>query len=745
MNRFLPNEPRGSALVPVEQNQSPVPWSEQNADQGAQGLTLQGFLNAIYRWRWLFLAIVLGTIIAAAAWASLQTPLYRATATLELNPAPSRVVQTGDTNINEPTMWDRDFLALQLGLINSRNVAERVARGLNLGQNETFLGREPPSDNATEAAIGRLRGGLSASGTDSDRLVSVSFVHPNPAVAARVANKFAEEAIQSNFDRALGATARSRQFIQGRLEATRRELEKSERELIDYARKANIINVVSSESPTSGDSAGGTLVASNMVALNQQLADATNARIEAQQRYNQAAAAAQAARASDSTVQSLQQQRAQLQAEYDQRLTTFKPDYPEMQSLRARIEGLDRQIGASGSRASSAVVGTLRADMIAAQNRERALQGQLNQLKSQFLDLNDRGVQYTILRRSVDANRSMYNALLEQMGVENSSATRTSSIAVLDEAQTPGGPYFPNVPLTLMIGLLGGLALGSAGALAADRFYDTLNTPDDMKDLGLAILGVIPAAPKGNSLDDLIADQGSAISEAYHSTRASLQFASAGGQPKSIVFTSARAAEGKTSTTIAIAADFVSIGSRVVVVDADLRKPSLRGDSPGLSGVLAGASTIEDSLIAMEHPRLFLLPAGRIPPNPTALLTGHAINDLIRSLERRFDVVIIDGPPVLGFADAPLLASVAQATVLLVESRATPRTMAHNSIVRLQDAGGNIIGGIMNKFDPKAAGFNYAYSGYGYEYKYGDKASPKRSLIAPGAPPSVAQDTGDPA
>lgn len=733
--RFLPGEQRGNDLTFVEQPQAPTEWPEQQWEEGTSSLTLTGFLNSLYRWRWLFLAVVLASVVAAAAWASLQTPLYKATATLELNPAPARVVQTEETDVTEPTQSDRDFLALQLGLIQSRNIAERVARELNLGRDERFFGGEVPSGEAVDAAVGPLMRGFSASRTASDRIMEVSYVHPDPQIAAKIANGFAEQAIESNFDRALGATARSRQFLQSRLEATRRDLEQSERALIDYARKANIINVVSSEDPTSGDSAGGTLVASNMVALNEQLADATNARIVAQQRYNQAAAAAQAARASDSTVQSLQQQRAQLQAEYDQNLQTFKPDFPEMQALRARIEGLDRQIAASGSRASSAAVSTLRAEMVAAQNRERALQARLNQLKSQFLDLNDRGVQYTILKRSVDANRSMYNALLEQLGAENSSATRTSSIAVVDKAEPPDAPFSPNIPRTMTLALLFGLVLGSAGVIGADRYYDTINTPDDVKDLGLALLGVIPAAHKQESLDDLIADPQSAVAEAFHSARASLQFASAGGSPKSILFTSARAAEGKTSTTIAIAADFLSIGKRVVVVDTDLRKPSLSGESPGVSGVLAGASSLDQSLLTTANPRLFLLPAGRIPPNPTALLTGSLIAELLHSLERRFDVVIIDGPPVLGYADAPLLAAVAQATVVVVEARATSRSMLQNAVARLQTTGGTVVGAILNKFDRKAAGFGYGYSTYGYDYKYGGEA-PKRQLIAPESTPT---------
>lgn len=736
--RFLPD--RRNALVKTDQESQALAVPDGYVyGPAAGGLDLATYLGILYRWRWLFLAILAATVIAAGAWASLQTPLYRATATLELNPAPTRVVQTDDEQSPERVQADRDFLALQLGLIQSRYVAERVARALDLGSDEAFLGRAPePGDDA--AVVGPLIDGFSATGTASDRIMQLAFVHPDPEVAARVTNAFAEQAIESNFERAYAATARSRQFLQKRLEATRRDLEKSERALIDYARQAKIINVVSGDNPTSGDSAGGTLVASNLVALNQQLADAQNARIVAQQRYAQAAAAAQAAQASDATVQALRQQRAQLQAQYQEKSETFLPDYPEMVSLRARIDGLDKQIAASGSQAASAVQNSLRAEMIAAHNRERALQARISQLEAQFLDLNDRGVRYTILKRSVDANRSMYNALLEQLGVENSSATRTSSIAVVDSAQPPAAPFSPNLPRTLILALLGGLVLGSAGALGADRFYDRINTPADAKRLNVPLLGIIPLAGKDEVLDELIADPRSPIAEAYHSTRAALQYAIAGGTPGSILFTSPTPGEGKTSSTIAIAADLVSVGQRVVVVDADLRKPALRGDSAGLSGVLAGKTSLERALLPTDSPRLWLLPAGRLPPNPTALLTGRALADLIAALEQRFDTVLIDGPPVMGYADAPLLAAVTEATVMVLESRKTSRGQALDSLLRLQATGGAPIGTILNKYDRKAHGFGY--SGYGYyDFDYGG-SKPKRTLIAPPVTASAEPDAG---
>jgi capsular exopolysaccharide synthesis family protein len=736
--RFLPDRQGGTEVAPVGgYSQELEPYERGYEDPAPPRGGLGVFLQILIRWRWLFLAIVAATLAATTVWTVLQTPLYRATATMELNPAPVRVVQTTDTE--EPRQSDRDYLALQIGLVKSRSVAERVARSLNLGRDERFLGHVAAPNAGPDAAVGQLMDGFSAAGTASDRIMRISFVHSDPAIAARVVNAFGEQAIESTFERSTAATARSRAFLQQRLEATRRELERSERELIQYARQANIVNLVTEKGAQSGDSAGGTLVASNLVALNEQLADAQNARIVAQQRYAQAEASANSAAAVDGTAQALRQQRAQLQGEYDQKLERFLPGYPEMVSIRQRIESLDREIANATGRTSSAVTGTLRADYVAAQNRERALQARINELQSRLLDLNDRGVQYTILRRAVDAHRTMYNSLLARLGEESSSATRTSSIALVDQAEIPGAPFSPNIPRTLLLGLLGGLVLGSAGAIGAERMYDTINLPEDVRDrLRLPVLGVIPIVPPGQQVDEVIANSRSPVSEAYHSVRAALQFLSPRGAHRSILFTSPRAEEGKTTSTIAIASDFISIGKRVVVIDADLRKPSLRGADPtmGLSTVLTGAHGVEEALTHTETQGLVLLSAGPTPPDPTVLLASNQMVELVRDLERRFDIVLIDGPPVLGLADAPLLSSIAEATVMIFASGQTRRSVALNAIERLAAAGAVVVGAILTKFDARTYGYGYGYGGYSYEYEYSG-TSRQRALIGPSTSPPV--------
>lgn len=720
----------GEIDAPRGSRQELEQWESPAYQERAGLLDIPSLFNTIVRHRWVFLGIVFGCLIAAVAWIATQTPLYRASATLELNPSTTRVVDIGD-GAQEAVQPDRDFLALQIGLLQSRSLAERVARTLNLGSNEAFLG-DDAEPTEPRAVAGILMENFSASGTTSDRIVQISYVHANPNVAAQVVNAYANEAVEATFERALESTARSRAFLQRQLETTKQELESSERELIAYARQANIVNVVSAEGAASGDSAGGTLVASNLVALNEQLADAQNARIEAQQRAAQGAATANAAAVADSTVQTLQQQRAQAQAEYDQNLERYLPDHPIMIALRARIDGLQNQVAQATRRTASSVSGSLRADAIAAQNRERALEVRIRQLESELLDLNDRGVQYTILRRAVEANRSLYNALLAKLGEENTAGTRSTTIAPIDSAQAPGAPFSPNTPRTLILALLGGIMLGTGAALGLERWRDTINTPEDIREaLGLSAVGVIPKLSSNQKIDDEIRDPRSPVAEAYHSTRATLQSVSnTDGMPRSIVFTSARASEGKTTSVIALAADFISIGKRVVVVDADLRNSSIKGIAKdgGLTAVLSDRSSLSQEVAATDTPGLYLLHAGNPPLDPTVLLSSPAFRAVIRSLEQEFDIVIVDGPPVLGLADAPLIASCVEATILVVEAGKTRRASAANAINRLITGGAYVAGAILTKFNAKTEG--YGYGDYGYSYKY-EITAEKRSLIGP--------------
>jgi capsular exopolysaccharide synthesis family protein len=695
-------------------------------------LKILNVLRIIVRHRWLFLAVLAACVILGALRAYMTTPLYRATATLELNSAPQKVVQTN--NQSERPIYDDDFLALQVGLIKSRAIAERVARTLNLGSNEKFLGAKMAGTVGEKAAVSRLMGGFSAAGTASDRLLRIDYVHPDPQVAAQVINGYATGFIEGNIERQFQTTAFTRKYLEQRLAATRAKLEKSEADLMAYSRQANILNIVSNdpEGASSSDAAGTSLVASNLMALNQQLGVAQNARIVAQQKYQQAAGAVGAARASNPVVQSLQQQRAILQANYDKELQTMREDHPTMIALRSQINALTSQMSQAAAQSTSSTAGTLRSDYLAAVNAERMLEGKIRQLEQSVMNLGDRSIKYNILKRDVEANRNLYNSLLQRLKEEDTSATKDSNVAIVDLAEVPGAPFVPNTPRTLILSLLAGLVLGSLAAIGQDYIEDTINTPEDVTNrLDLPVLGVIPLMKKGENVDELLGDPSSILSEAFYSVRTALQFSTAEGLPKSLFITSSRAGEGKTSSALALATNLAMTGINVLLIDADLRNPSLLPETRekvGLAGLLTRQGDAHSAIMLTEIMNLSLLPAGPSTPNPATLLAGTGLRDLIEQMGHRFDVIVVDGPPVLGLADAPLISSVCDATILIIEAGKTRRTVAANSIARLRMAGANVTGGILNKYKDEAFGYGTDY-GYGYggsAYAYGQESKLER-------------------
>jgi capsular exopolysaccharide synthesis family protein len=431
------------------------------------------------------------------------------------------------------------------------------------------------------------------------------------------------------------------------------------------------------------------------------------------------------------TVQTLTSQRAQLQAQYQQKLGLFQPDYPEMVQLRAQIQSLTNAISQVGRNVSA----SLRSELAAAQARENALSSRVEQLKAGLLNLRQRSIQYTILQREVDTNRSLYDALLQryrEVGVAG--GVGQNIISIVDRASVPTAPFKPNLPLNIVIGLFAGMVLGFGLAFALEWMDDTIKTPDDLTTkLGLAPLGVIPVAPKHHGPIDSLEDARSQISEAYQSVRTALQFSTEHGVPKSLVLTSTRAGEGKSTSALSIARSIATLNAKVLLIDGDLRKPTFRGPSSqaaGLSSLLAGSDEIESCIHPTNFENLFLLPAGRIPPNPAELLAHDRLSRILEQLKSMFDYIVIDGPPVLGLADAPLLASHCEGVMMVFEAGSIRRIAALSALRRLRSAEANLMGGILTKFSATRSGYGYGY-GYGYgddAYSYREGEKPKKQI-----------------
>jgi capsular exopolysaccharide synthesis family protein len=697
-------------------------------------------INEIWRivtkWWWLITGIAIACLLAAIVISLMITPQYRSRATIEVNPEGVQVVGKEMGEVQPTQLNTREFLNTQVGLLKSRSLAERVARSTNVANDPTMFDQEQPRQARESDAAKMVQGSVTIAPERDSSLIAITIVGPNPELTAKLANAYANNFIQSNMERRYEATSYARNFLQQRIAAVKTRLEQSERQLVAYAKAQGILTLAVDTGGSGSVRQEQSIDAATLIQTNNALAQAKSDRIAAEQRFRQGSGAqSRAAAISDPTVQALGQQRAQLEAQYQQKLALFKPEFPEMVQLRSQIDSLDKEIARQRSNVSGSASGSLQAEYQAALARENALQAKVNEGKAGLMALRERSIQYTILQREVDTNRSLYDALLQrfkEVGVAG--GVGANVVSVVDVAETPNAPFKPNLPLNIMIGLFAGLLLGLGTAFSIEWIDDTVKTPDDVTaKLGLASLGVIPGVGKGLAVREQLEDPRSQVSEAYQSVRTALQFSTDHGVPRSLLVTSTRASEGKSSTALALAQTLASLGASVLLIDADLRKPTFRGPSStsqGLSSLLAGSDKVADCVHPTQMERLFLLPSGPIPPNPAELLATGRFREILEEALTRFDHVIIDSPPVLGLADAPMLASITEGTLMVIEAGAIRRAAALNAVNRLRASEARLMGAVLTKFNALKVGYGYGY-GYGYgedAYAYREGDSPKKQI-----------------
>jgi len=715
-------------LAPYAPGQAQALPPGQRTYSAASILDLPTFLRIVHHWRWLILGLVAIGLAAGTIMTLLTTPVYRASVTLEVNP-PTVEVTSDQSKEQDAYQNPYDIVATQVGLLTSKAVAERTAQELNLGNNPDFVPQTGDASVRLRSAASKVQAGLKADVPREGQLIKYSFDSTSAPLAGTVANGIAESFINSSLQRRYEASAFARKFLERQIAKTRGDLEKSERSLVAYAQAQGIINTSTASDGKVGSTDAGSPQSESLMALNRALAEATARRVAAEGAYRGALASGPTTEVTAST-QALRQQRATLQADYQQKRQFMKPDHPDMLSLQAQIAELDKQIGNESSQMSASRNNTLLQEYRGASSAESALRGQVAGLKGQVLDLRGRSIQYNILQREVDTNRSLYDALLQrykEIGVAG--GVGASPVSIVDRADTPAFPYKPKLLLNLLFGLAGGLLAGIGAAVGLEFLNDTIKTREDVRSkLGLACLGAVPKTSAKEAFVEDLKNPASVVSEAYSAIVAALRFSTETGMPKVLLVTSTQPSEGKSSTALALAQNFARRERRVLLIDSDLRKPAFKAasDKVGLTKLLTNDERIEGHIVETQHDNLKLLPSGPIPPNPADLLSTGRIRAILNEAADMFDVVVVDAPPTLGLADVPLLASAAGHVMFVVESGRTRTRAAIEALNRIEATGAHIVGATLTKSSDSGAG--YGYKRYGYGYGYG-KLDAKRTEI----------------
>jgi len=704
-------------------------FSEQ--DQGFNPVRL---LFYVVHYRWLIAIMAAAGLVAGVVVTMMQTPKYKATTQLEVLVPSAKVFQ--DIEVVSENSDVRAFLTAREKL-KSRALAQRVVFQLGLSEKPDFLfptpsfsvsnlfyrafgiSKSPSIEEKTpeqrEAiAIGRVLDDLTVDLVTNTSLLSITFVDQKPKYASDIANQVAQSFIDQRLDQTSETSDLARQFIQEQVLQVKQKLQKSEEELVAYAKDAGIT--------VTGDDKS--LIGSNIEALNTALATAIQERLDAGRVVDQidkGRGASLGPVLESEGLQKLSEKLADLTSQYQQKLGILKPGFPEMQQLQSQIKELQRVY----NNGVLAITDSLRLKYQEAQNKEADLRGKLAEMEKQQVVFNDKNIKYTILKREVDSNRSQYDSLIAKLNeVGVSSELKTQSAAIVDFATLPDRPYSPRLSINLAIALALFMAISASIIYIIELLNNTFTNPEQIeKELGLAMLGILPQVDD-REFAASIADQKSGLSEAYRSLRTSLQFSGAEGAPRSLLVTSSEPAEGKSTTAFKLGQDFAALGAKVLLVDGDLRKPNLHrlfglDNTIGLSNLLTNTVRKEDLVSVFrptKYPNVTVLTSGTIPPNPADLLSSPRMALIVTNLSKRYDLVIVDAPPVVGLSDAPILSRLAEGTLMVISTNQVTRKSAKTALKRLRAAGANVVGAAMSKFAVNKFDYNYAYKYMNYQY-----------------------------
>jgi polysaccharide biosynthesis transport protein len=723
---------------------------------------LYDYLLILRKHQWLVLSFMLAVVTIVSIATFRMRPVYVATARIEIGRENTSVLPFQGADSYEYMLDMENNIETQSKILTSETLALQTIRTSGLGGDDSSeavaIGslanqRRPPE-------LGAFLGSLSVKRVPNSSLMDITFEATSPELAAQVVNAHIKNFIDQNRRSRYEATTSATAWLTDQLDELRVKMKNSEDARLDYERKNQIWELDDKQNITT----------QRLAEISRQLIEAQGERMKKQALYEFARAgdADVVPQIRDSpSVQEMIRKRSEVSVQFADAMNQYGPNFPRVVRLQAQLKELDQNL----EREKKSVVAQLESDYHEAQQREELLARTLDQQKVEANAMSERMVQYNILKRDAEANKTLYDGLLTKLKEAGiSSALQSSNIRVVDPAMIPSYPSRPaktrNVALAFLVGLVGGIGL----ALLREYMDNTVKTPDDIETLArLPSLAVVPAfsdsnsgeAPRsskflsglsGNGHDkriELVAQHlpKSQMSEAFRALRTALLLSQPDRPPQVILVTSALPREGKTTAAANLAVTLAQLGDRTLLIDGDLRKPGVgrllnlgSGKYAGLSSYLAGVSSLD--LVTVQHPaipNLSAIPTGPLPPNPADLLASHKLADAVTELRRKFKFVVIDSPPIMAATDAVILSVQTDGVLLVVRSGETPKEAFTRTRDLLTSVKCRLLGVVLNAVDSSAPDYYYSYRYYPYSYGYG----PNETHDAPPNGESASHVEGD--
>ena len=714
---------------------------------------LREYLRVLIKRRFVVVSCVVVIFLLVLLATLRMTPIYDAFGSIAINKPDLSLLNFKDSN-SGGEYYEQADIDTEVKILRSDLLALQVIKQLNLEKRPEYGGKgDLPAPNAlavttdnlemnsprTSALLGGFKGSLRVTNLPNTRIIEIHYSSPNKELAASIVNTLVSTYIEQNFKTKFESTMQASDWLSKQLADLQMKVETSQEKLVKYQKEHEILGIDEKQNITTA----------KLDELNKELTEAESDRMGKESLYRLTqtgdpdAIASATNGFSNSTpgggglLDNLRAKHADLKIQIAELSTQFGPSYPKVLQLNNQLKETDLQIQAEIRK----IAVKLRSDYMAAQEHESMLREAMDKQKQEANKLNESAIEYSLLKRDYETNRQLYEGLLEKLKEAGVTAgLRSNNIKVVDAARVPTYPSEPNIPRNLAFALLLGLTSGVGLAFLLENLDNTVRTPEQAQLIAsLPALGMIPLGSKkteeatrrlsvaaSKEAVELVTQSRpqSQMAESYRALRTSLLLSSLGAPPRVVLVTSAMPQEGKTTTSINTAIVLAQKGVRVLLIDADLRRPGIHkalgmGPRSGLSNVLTGSADLQTCITRSPLiPSLYVLPAGTPPPNPAELLASANMRELIERLRGEYDHVVIDTPPTLSVTDAVVLSISADAVVLVIRSAKTTKQALRRSRELLTRVNAKVTGVLLNAVDLNSPDYYYYYE---YQGKYGGR------------------------
>ena len=750
----------GNSMIVRENSQNNLPSTEvrELVPEFQDEIDLRDYLDVLMRRKTAVLSVSVIVFILVALYTFLATPQFKAKGTIKASAQSSTVTKFDSLDSN--VLQTREFQQTQVNLLQSNQLANRVIDKLDLSNNVIFNPRVAGGQAADEQSgslfasiknsirsdqgqdqlsvlnedaqnqllaygvLSAFKQRFKVAPVKNSELIEITFESRDPILTASVTNAAMDQFIQMHMDNNLDASKTASLFLDKQIRGAQIKLEESELQLNEFAKKIGIFSLNPEHN----------LVIKQLEEVNNALAKVTSDRISKEAMYKQNMLLDEKSLeqvVNNQLIQNMKSQYSTLEAEYKDLSIAFKPGFPKMQQLKARMDEISSRI----NQEQQEIINSIKNTYETAVKTEQYLIASAEAQQKKALDLGEKTTQYKILEREVETNKSIYQSLLQRSKeIEATVGAAVTNIQIIDRATPPLFPFKPQVAKNLLLGLVLGLMLGIGTAFTLEAFDNTIKNPDELADrFHIPVLGLIPYDKE--ALDDrkkmamrFYTDPRSPVAEAFRTTMTSVRLSAADRPPKTILLTSILPGAGKSSLASNAAFSYLADEDRVLIIDVDLRKPSLHKifstsrKRMGLSSALSGMAKFDDVITNSEFPGLDFITSGPIPPNPAELLSSKRMREILAMASERYDRVILDGPPYQGFAEILVLSHMVDGVILVAVEGETPREGVRHFRKAVVNVGGRILGSIVNKSGRKKGFSSYgSYKYYAYNYKYGEE------------------------